>query len=451
MSERKRGNILVVDDDPGMREFLVFALTSEGYTVVSAANGDEALAHVRKRSQEKEAGAEIDLTIMDIKMPPPGGIEVLRQLREADPDAVVILNTGYASLETAIQAVRYGAYDYLTKPLTDVSELLTIVQRGFARRRLLASNRLLLTQLRQAYEENLRLLEEMQAMNRELESRVAERTWELEKANRRLKELDLLRALASDGETSGLERADRRLEELDRLKSELLANISHELYTPLNAIVGFSQALMDGLHGMLSASQARLVESIQDSGLRLRSSFDDLIDMARLSASEVTIHPRSVPLAPMLQGTRDRVEQSAQEKEVEIAIEIAPHLRVVWADEAKLKRMLYELLSNAVRFTRTRGRVTLQAMLHPPDQPHELHLAVSDTGVGIPADKLEVIFDPFQQVDSSLSRRFGGLGLGLAIVRHYAELHGGRVWAESEPGSGSTFTLALPLMPAPAD
>jgi signal transduction histidine kinase len=145
------------------------------------------------------------------------------------------------------------------------------------------------------------------------------------------------------------------------------------------------------------------------------------------------------------------VERSAEEKGIEIAIEVAPRVETVWADEAKLKRMLYELLSNALRFTPAGGQITLQAALYPLEQPHELRLAVSDTGIGIPADELEEIFDPFRQVDSSLSRRFGGLGLGLAIVRHYAELHGGRVWAESEPESGSTFTLALPLMSTPAD
>lgn len=421
MSRRKRGNILVVDDDPGMREFLAFTLASEGYTVVSAANGNEALARFR----DKEA-AEINLTIMDIKMPPPGGIEVLRQLRKVDPDAVVVLITGYASLETAMQAVRYGAYDYLTKPLTDVSELLGVVQRGLNRRRLLVNSRRLLSQLRHAYEENLRLLEEMQDLNRDLETRIAERTRELERAN-------------------------RRLQDLDRLKSELLANVSHELYTPLNAVVGFSQALLDGLHGPLSAEQARLVKSVQTSGHRLKSSFDDLIDMARLSVNEVTIHPQSVSLVAMLNGMKALVERSAHEKGVELEMRIPPDVETVWADDAKLKRMIYELLSNAIRFTPAGGRVTLQAVLHPPEQPHELHLAVSDTGIGIPADELEEIFDPFQKVDTSLTRRFGGLGLGLAIVRHYAELHGGSAWAESEPGAGSTFTLALPLMSTPAD
>ncbi len=425
MSELKRSNILVVDDDSGMREFLNFVLTPEGYTVISAANGEEALDHARKHVQEegKKASIGVDLVIMDIKMPPPGGIEVLRQLREVDPDTVVILITGYASLETAIQAVRYGAYDYLTKPLEDVSNLLAVVQRGLDRRRLLVNNRRLLTQLRYAYEENLRLLEEMQDLNRDLELRITERTRELERANRRLKGLD-------------------------RLKSELLANVSHELYTPLNAIIGFSQALLDGLHGSLSAAQTRLVESIQGSGQRLRSSFDDLIDMAQLSASEVIIYPQSVLLRSVLDGTKALLERSIQEKKIAIAIEVAPDVETVWADEAKLKRMLYELLSNAVKFTPAGGRVTLQAALYPLEQPCELRLAVLDTGVGIPADDLEEIFDPFRQVDSSLSRRFGGLGLGLALVRHYAELHSGRVWAESEPGLGSTFTLALPLMPA---
>lgn len=415
MNRQKQGSILIVDDDFGMREFLSLAFSEAGYVVLLAADGHEALKHFERLSSHKEPGTGIDLTIMDVKMPPPGGIELLRQFREKDPDAVVILTTGYASLETAMQAVRYGAFEYLTKPLPEVSELLAIVERGLKQRRLTVNNRKLLTQLRQAYEENLRLLEEMQ-------DRIAERTRELEEANRQLKGLD-------------------------RLKSELLANISHELYTPLNAIIGFSQALLDGLHGALSGAQARLVKSIQGSGHRLKRSFDDLIDMARLSADEVTVRPKVVPLPPLLEDMKALIEQSAQEKQIDVQVETAPGARAAWSDEVKLKRMLYELLNNAIRFTPGSGKVTLRASVHPPDAPNELRLTVSDTGIGIPASELEAIFDPFRQIDTSFSKRYGGLGLGLAVVRHYAKLHGGRVWAESEPGNGSTFTLALPLPP----
>jgi signal transduction histidine kinase len=422
MDKQKRGNLLVVDDDLGMREFLSFTLTGEGYSVVTASSGREALELFEQsgHTADEESSAPIDLTLMDIKMPPPEGIEVLRRMRQLDPDAVVVLITGYASLETAVQAVRHGAYDYLTKPLSDVNRLLSVVQRGLDRRRLLINSRRLLSQLRYAYEENLRLLEEMQSLNRDLEARITERTQKLERAN-------------------------RRLQEMDRLKSELLANVSHELYTPLNIILGFSQALLDGLHGSLSEEQSRLVENIQGSGRRLKSSFDDLTDMAKLSANEVVIHPQEVPLEPLVNGMQALIERSAGEKEIDINVELEPRVETVWADEAKLKRMLYELLSNAVRFTPPKGQISLRTFLHPTEHPDELHLQVADTGIGIPLDELEEIFDPFQQVDSSLSRRYGGLGLGLAVVRHYAELHGGRVWAESEPGHGSTFTLALPL------
>lgn len=419
MSELKRNNILVVDDDPGMLDFLTFALTSEGYKTIPAANGNEALAYIEQsvHKMDEKAGLEIGLTLMDIKMPPPGGIEVLRQLRALDPDAVVVLITGYASLDTAIQAVRYGAYDYLTKPLSDINRLLTVVQRGLDRRHLLINNQKLLTQLRHAYEENLRLLKDTQ-------TRIAERTRELQSANLRLKELD-------------------------RLKSELLANVSHELYTPLNIVLGFSQVLLDGLHGPLSEAQARLVESIHSSGQRLKNSFDDLIDMAQLSANEIVIYPRSVQLLSLINSIKILIERSAREKGIEVSVEVAPGVETVWADEAKLKRMLYELLNNAVRFTPAGGQIALRALAYPSEQPCELRLTISDTGIGIPADELEEIFDPFRQVDSSLTRRFGGLGLGLAVVRHYAELHGGRIWAESEPGLGSTFILVLPLPPTP--
>lgn len=423
MEKQKRDNILVVDDEPGMREFLTAALSDGGYKVISAASATQALTLIDQHSTktDEKISVNIALTLLDIQMPSPGGMEVLRYLRDVDPDAVVILITAYASLETAIQALRYGAYDYLGKPLPDINTLLTVVQRGIDKRRLLINNQRLLSQLRRAYQENLRLLEEMQSLNQTLEARVGERTRRLEIANRRLRELD-------------------------RLKSELLANVSHELYTPLNVIMGFSQVLLEGLHGPLADEQARLIENILSSGQRLKGSFDDLIDMARLSANEVLIYPKLVPLNPLITSVKVLIERSAQEKEIDFIVEAAPGIENVWADETKLKRMLYELLNNAIKFTSQGGKVTLRAFKHPAQQPTELHLEVSDTGIGIPADELKGIFDPFQQVDSSLARRFGGLGLGLAVVRHYAELHGGRIWVESQAGIGSTFTLALPLL-----
>ena len=423
MEKQKRDNILVVDDEPGMREFLTAALSDGGYKVISASSATQALTLIDQHSTktDEKISVNIALTLLDIQMPSPGGMEVLRYLRDVDPDAVVILITAYASLETAIQALRYGAYDYLGKPLPDINTLLTVVQRGIDKRRLLINNQRLLSQLRRAYQENLRLLEEMQSLNQTLEARVGERTRRLEIANRRLRELD-------------------------RLKSELLANVSHELYTPLNVIMGFSQVLLEGLHGPLADEQARLIENILSSGQRLKGSFDDLIDMARLSANEVLIYPKLVPLNPLITSVKVLIERSAQEKEIDFIVEAAPGIENVWADETKLKRMLYELLNNAIKFTSQGGKVTLRAFKHPAQQPTELHLEVSDTGIGIPADELKGIFDPFQQVDSSLARRFGGLGLGLAVVRHYAELHGGRIWVESQAGIGSTFTLALPLL-----
>ena len=420
MEKQKRDNILVVDDEPGMREFLTAALSDGGYKVISASSATQALTLIDQHSTktDEKISVNIALTLLDIQMPSPGGMEVLRYLRDVDPDAVVILITAYASLETAL---RYGAYDYLGKPLPDINTLLTVVQRGIDKRRLLINNQRLLSQLRRAYQENLRLLEEMQSLNQTLEARVGERTRRLEIANRRLRELD-------------------------RLKSELLANVSHELYTPLNVIMGFSQVLLEGLHGPLADEQARLIENILSSGQRLKGSFDDLIDMARLSANEVLIYPKLVPLNPLITSVKVLIERSAQEKEIDFIVEAAPGIENVWADETKLKRMLYELLNNAIKFTSQGGKVTLRAFKHPAQQPTELHLEVSDTGIGIPADELKGIFDPFQQVDSSLARRFGGLGLGLAVVRHYAELHGGRIWVESQAGIGSTFTLALPLL-----
>ncbi|OQY21978.1 MAG: hypothetical protein B6I34_06520 [Anaerolineaceae bacterium 4572_32.1] len=335
MEKQKRDNILVVDDEPGMREFLTAALSDGGYKVISAASATQALTLIDQHSTktDEKISVNIALTLLDIQMPSPGGMEVLRYLRDVDPDAVVILITAYASLETAIQALRYGAYDYLGKPLPDINTLLTVVQRGIDKRRLLINNQRLLSQLRRAYQENLRLLEEMQSLNQTLEARVGERTRRLEIANRRLRELD-------------------------RLKSELLANVSHELYTPLNVIMGFSQVLLEGLHGPLADEQARLIENILSSGQRLKGSFDDLIDMARLSANEVLIYPKLVPLNPLITSVKVLIERSAQEKEIDFIVEAAPGIENVWADETKLKRMLYELLNNAIKFTSQGGKVT---------------------------------------------------------------------------------------------
>lgn len=239
----------------------------------------------------------------------------------------------------------------------------------------------------------------------------------------------------------------RELERSNRFKSEFLANVSHELRTPLNSILLLSKMLAAESSG-LNPAQRRQSQVIQEAGQDLRTMIDNILDISRIEAGHVSVSPEWVSLRPVLEELLELVEPQVGEKPVRLQLVVDPRAaRSIYTDCDKLRQILKNFLANAVKFT-AEGHILLS--VEPLEESvDEIALSVSDTGIGIPLDKQEIIFEAFQQADGSTRRRYGGTGLGLSISRELAGLLGGRIQVESAPGAGARFTLILPLTPPP--
>jgi signal transduction histidine kinase len=234
-----------------------------------------------------------------------------------------------------------------------------------------------------------------------------------------------------------------RLKELDHLKSAFLANMSHELRTPLNSILGFTQVIIEGIDGPVTEEMGTDLGLIEKNSKHLLALINDVLDMAKIEAGRVSLALEAVKLTRLLDDVIKTMSSLAQEKSLYLRLE--SHLKpgmTLLIDSVRIRQVVINLIGNAVKFTK-QGGITLRA-----DQDEdEVHIQVIDTGIGVPAEKLESIFEAFSQVDTSTTRQTGGTGLGLPISRRLVELHGGSLWAESEgiEGEGSIFHLQLPI------
>jgi PAS domain S-box-containing protein len=258
------------------------------------------------------------------------------------------------------------------------------------------------------------------------------------------------------------------LESSSRLKSEFLANMSHELRTPLNAVIGFSEALKDGLMGAMTEQQRGFIGNIFSSGNHLLSLINDILDLSKVEAGSMTLDLESVSVSSLLVNSLSVVRGKAAARHIRLAIDGAEDQGSFQADARKVKQIAYNLLSNAVKFTVEGGEVTLRAGRVPRGEVGRLsgagagrtfplaeskftdflQISVADTGIGISREGLEQLFKPFSQIDSGLARKYEGTGLGLAMVKLLAELHGGVVAVESVVGEGSCFSVWLPIRAA---
>ena len=241
-----------------------------------------------------------------------------------------------------------------------------------------------------------------------------------------------------------LQKRAKELEELDRLKSAFLANMSHELRTPLNSVLGFTDVMLEGLDGELTEYMDNDLRLIQKNGQHLLHLINDVLDMAKIESGRMNLHPEKFKIHSILDEVTSITSTLASEKNLALFIEDDSDQDIeVFADNTRLRQVMINLVNNSIKFTE-KGKIALRAS--QLDGARVL-ITVKDTGIGIPPEQLEAIFQEFTQVDTSTTRKVGGTGLGLPISRRLVEMHGGRLWAESTGvnGEGSTFYVELPV------
>jgi len=286
--------------------------------------------------------------------------------------------------------------------------------------------------------------EKLKQVNEELEKRVEERTAGIRKANEALRQEVTERKRAEEA----ARQSKRSAEIASRSKSEFLANMSHELRTPLNHIIGFTELVLDQHHGELNEIQSDYLNDVHTSSQHLLSLINDILDLSKIESGKLELQLSQTNIRDLLTNSTVMFKEKSMKHGIQLKVRLDDIPNAITADERKLKQVVYNLLSNAVKFTPDGGQVFLEASLCTLNGTDKkgIGMQVTDTGIGLSKENLERIFNPFEQVEQSSSRRYQGTGLGLSLTRQLVELHGGSIWADSPgEGQGSSFHVVIPL------
>lgn len=428
-----RRRILIVEDSRTQAESLRAFLEESGFATRVASSGENALADLREN--------RADLVISDIIMPGISGLELCHALR-ADRelgDIPFMLLTSLIDPLDVIHGLECGADNYVTKPY-DPEQLLRRIGRTFESRSrppssattapveitFLGSQFSVASGRRQILDVLISSFEDIARAN------VALRSAEDERARLYVQERQARQEA---------EEAQGRAEEANRAKSEFLTMMSHDLRTPLNAIAGYSELLAMGIRGPVTAAQLSDLERIQRNQRHLLNLVNDILSFAKIETGTIPLEMRPIKLYTTVRPLLGVIEPQAAKRGITYEYLGGENDAVVSADLERLEQILINLLGNAVKFTPSGGRVTMSCF----ERDGMGIIEVTDTGIGIPANKLPVIFDPFVQVGPDRSKR-DGVGLGLAISRKLAQAMGGEIEVRSEMGVGSTFTVSLNLI-----
>jgi signal transduction histidine kinase len=383
MVSRDQPLVLVVDDNADMRAYLVRLLADE-YRVVSAHDGADALAKARRSLPS--------LVVADIMMPVMSGHDLLKAIRgdETLRTIPVILLTARAGTDARVESLEAGADDYVSKPFNE-EELLARIKN----------------QLR------------IHRQEQELEAKAAQ-----------------LQALYSK-----LEAINAELRELSLRKSEFVSIVSHDLRTPLAAMSGFVDNLMDEIAGPLTEKQRRYLDRIKSNIGRLVRMINDLLDLSKIEAGTMRLDSKTFPIGDLAETVIDNLQGLAREKSISLRATTVDKNLLVLGDPDKLTQVLTNLVQNACKFTPAGGEVRLDVTA---DGTGFAQVCVADTGCGIPPEETTQVFEKFYRGTSSHGEARGA-GLGLAIAKHFVELHQGRIWVDSLPGQGSRFYFTIPV------
>jgi two-component system, sensor histidine kinase and response regulator len=371
--------ILVVDDEKEVRTVLFRALTQMGGFHVEVAESAEA-------ALEKIAKEDFDLVLTDLRLPGRDGLQLVSEIVRTKPAIITIVLTGHATIDSALEAMKRGASDYLRKPV-ELQEMIIRLQK--------------------ALEERTRFV--------------------------KLKEV-----------ADNLEKSNQELRRLDENKTEFISLASHELRTPLTIIKSQVQTVLDGNLGRINKSQSEFLSTVASNVERLIRLVKDLLDLSRIQTGRIEMRCEEIEVIDLIHYILGLFKPEADKKSIRLKNEAPAGIGCVFADREKVERILLNLIGNSLKFTPAGGEISVSATVSG-DAGNDMVIGVKDSGSGIPEAELEKIFERFHQVEETSSESLEGAGLGLAITKGLVEALHGRIWAESEVGKGSVFRFTLPL------
>ena len=486
-------NILVVDDEKGIREGCRRILIGEGYAVDVAENGKQALEMAKAKSY--------DLLLVDLMMPVMGGIELMEEVRQLDQEIIMIVITGFATVETAVEAMKHGAYDYIPKPFTP-EQLVSVLNRGLERRRLsieaeklreerdqkllevaseksklhtivnsMADGIIVINRERQLVLWNPALIK-MLNLNVKLEPgkdideiirekhlieiinkafspdssqyTVFSEEIELTGAESKILMVNVACVRDEQGRDLGVVSTFRDitgLKEVEEVKSQFVTMVAHELRAPLAAVEGYLTAYLTGVAGTDPQFNRQMLERARLRAQSLMELVNDLLQFARLESKKVARKKELLDMADIVINTVELMRQQGASKDLIFQLDIPEKLPLIEADRTEMEQLITNLVSNAIKYNVKNGKVIVSAI----PNTHFLNIKVTDTGIGIEEESLPCIFDEFYRVQGPKTRYTTGTGLGLAIVKRIVESHFGLIEVESKVDKGTTFTVKLPL------
>ncbi|MBD2431154.1 MULTISPECIES: hybrid sensor histidine kinase/response regulator [Fischerella] len=390
--------VLVVDDDEVDRMSVRRALKAAGISVqlFEADDCKSAIAHLQDNS--------FDCVFLDYRLPDQDGLTLINDVRSRNIKVPLVVLTGQGDEQIAVELMKAGAIDYLSKSRVSPVTLTQVLRNAIRVYRAEMQVALVNQQLRESNELLIRKNQELEAQQQQIELQ-----------NIKLKEASLL-------------------------KSQFLATISHELRTPMNAIIGFSQLLLRPKCGDLSAQQRDMVERILNNGKHLLMLLNEVLDFSKLESGRLSLKPEIFDLSQVVKTTVAEALSLAEAKKLSVQVQNNLQNSMVFNDPVRVRQILMNLLSNAIKFTES-GSIGVDVTELPDNQ---IEIAVWDTGIGIAPSDLKYIFEAFRQLDQSITRKYPGTGLGLPIVDALVQMMGGKIAIESELNRGSVFRISLP-------